>query len=100
MCGVNGTHCPGYSSVSAHQARVSASLISPRRDCAPAGLDAHRDELSRAAVFPPHYGPLLRRLAASRAASAVNQAKESLQKNLSGKSGGAGGGTGSDMAAA
>ena len=26
-------------------------------------LDAHRDELSRAAVFPEHYGPLLRRLA-------------------------------------
>ena len=35
-------------------------------------LDAHRDELSRAAVFPEHYGPLLRRLAATHQLAVVS----------------------------
>ena len=35
-------------------------------------LDAHRDELSRAAIFPEHYGPLLRRLAATHQLAVVS----------------------------
>jgi HAD superfamily hydrolase (TIGR01549 family) len=35
-------------------------------------LDAHRDELSRAAIFPPHYGPLLRRLATTHQLAVVS----------------------------
>jgi putative hydrolase of the HAD superfamily len=35
-------------------------------------LDAHRDELSRAAVFPEHYGPLLRKLAATHQLAVVS----------------------------
>ncbi len=35
-------------------------------------LDAHRDELSRAAIFPDHYGPLLRRLAATHQLAVVS----------------------------
>ena len=35
-------------------------------------LDAHRDELSRAAVFPEHHGPLLRRLAVTHQLAVVS----------------------------
>jgi putative hydrolase of the HAD superfamily len=35
-------------------------------------LDAHRDELSRAAIFPDHHGPLLRRLATTHQLAVVS----------------------------
>jgi putative hydrolase of the HAD superfamily len=37
--------------------------LDPAPDLAIALIEAHRTELAKAASFPPHYGPLLRRLA-------------------------------------
>jgi putative hydrolase of the HAD superfamily len=49
-----------------HRTRALSRLLRPHRAgaCDAAALiEAHKTELSKAASFPPHYGPLLRRLA-------------------------------------